>query len=180
MVLSNSRMGNLLDSIRGVPPCKDLPGDLQNIVDRGWSIGPGGILSPGAATFWPKISPGLTGQEIMKRELDLNDFGVCGEDLLHDPDSYLGAMATRGFRFAGECLKQASGLAEAADVRASVIVGVGEDFLMHGTTVRFFLRRGELPNRYWDLERFELEAIAVIGLEDIPHSGHEALDEILR
>ncbi|MDA8371788.1 MAG: hypothetical protein M0026_18240 [Nocardiopsaceae bacterium] len=83
-------------------------------------------------------------------------------------DTYLNRVVSRGFGFAGACLRRARDLPEAQGLRAVVITGVDDGFLTHGTTVKFFLVRGNLPERYQDIERFRIEAIALVGLADLP------------
>jgi hypothetical protein len=56
---------------------------------------------------------------------------------------------------------------------AIVSLGVVGDVLMHGTKVRFTTARGRASRSFdlaWfdDLERFELEAMAVLDMSDAP------------
>jgi hypothetical protein len=49
--------------------------------------------------------------------------------------------------------------------------GVGPDFLDHGTTVKFFTRRGAYPRWFDDVEGFKGEAMAFISMSDIPRDA---------
>lgn len=86
---------------------------------------------------------------------------------------FLHGMAARGLSFASRAVSLAArqGL-DAADVLVGIVsIGVSGDVLVHGTHVHFTTARGA-PSRTFDLswfddlERFRMEAMAVIGPRD--------------
>ncbi|MFC7744534.1 hypothetical protein ACFQXA_31715 [Nocardiopsis composta] len=131
-------------------------------------------LPGGPPPEWTEAEAGTGPAELIRTELEVNDFRIDDEDLVHDSGSYLRRAVSRGLLFAAACLRRAADLPEAGRLRAVVITGVDDDFLTHGTTVKFFLHRGGLPDRYRDVERYPLEGIAVLGPDDLPSLG-EAL-----
>lgn len=177
-MITNTQMKDLLSEVHGAGLDKSLPEDLQETVDTGWKRGPRGLLSPGEEHWNPVPTAGP--QELMCAEIDLNDFRVDDDDLVAEPGTYLEKVTLRAFLFAGKCLERARTLEEGHDLHAVVCTSVDEDFLTHGSTVRFFLRRGELPARYEDLERFAIEAIALLGLNDLSNTSYRTLDELFR
>jgi hypothetical protein len=86
---------------------------------------------------------------------------------------YLHGMAARGLSFASRAVSLAArqGL-DAADALVGIVsTGVSGDVLVHGTHVHFTTARGAPSRRFdlsWfdDLERFKMEAMAVICLQD--------------
>jgi hypothetical protein len=87
---------------------------------------------------------------------------------------FLAGMARRGLSFAAQALSLAGEqrLPCAPDLIAIVSTGIAGDVLVHGTTVKFTTARG-LPSRsfdlHWfdDLERFKLEAMAILTMSDL-------------
>ncbi len=81
--------------------------------------------------------------------------------------------AHEGLDFAHACLRAADGL-PAADLLigvVSVTTWVDEDFWMQGIVVRFYTTRGDYPDWYDDLERYERNAIALARLSEEPIPG---------
>ncbi|MFW5419804.1 hypothetical protein J0910_24605 [Nocardiopsis sp. CNT-189] len=168
-MITNEHMRRLLDTATPISGGEGLPGPLQEIAEAAWGRGASGVLSPGGPPpAWTEAEAGAGPEELMRTELEVNDFKIDDEDLVPDPDSYLRRTVSRGLLFASACLRRAADLPEAGRLRAVVITGVDDDFLTHGTTVKFFLHRGGLPSRYQDVERYILEGIAVLGPDDLP------------
>ncbi|WP_017557364.1 hypothetical protein [Nocardiopsis baichengensis] len=165
-MITNEAMDRLLMDMGPVDD-DPLPGPLRKVADAPWGRGPTGVLSPGGAPpDWTSEEPDTGPEGLMDTELEVNDFRIDDEDLVEDPSSYLQAALSRGLRFAALCLRNAGALPEAPDLRAVVATAVDEDFLVSGTTVRFFLLRDALPGRYQNLARFTLEAMAVMDPKD--------------
>ena len=88
---------------------------------------------------------------------------------------FLRGMAQRGLTFAARALALADRqqLHGGCGLTAIISTGVVTDVLVHGTFVRFTTGRG-VPSRSFDLawfddlERFKLEAMAVLTASDAP------------
>ena len=89
---------------------------------------------------------------------------------------YSAAMVRRALSFACRALADARGLDGADSLVAVIGAGVDDDYLTHGTTVRFFTRRGDYPRHFDDLERFALEALAVLDIDDAGRATSGRLD----
>ena len=165
-MITNEPMDRLLMELGPIDDAP-LPEELAEIADAPWGRGATGVLSPGGPPpDWAAEEPDTGPEGLMDTELEVNDFRVDDEDLVEDPPTYLHAALARGLLFAARCLVGARALPEAADLRAVVATGVDEDYLVSGTTVRFFRLRDALPGRYQNLALFTLEAMAVMDLED--------------
>jgi hypothetical protein len=166
----NSRMRRLLPEQPADLRDADFPEELQAIVATGWMLGPAETLLL-AALFgegWSgQVDPSAPGLF----EYEVNDVHIPTADLAADLDAYMERAARRGVSFALRGLGDAAAFPAAADLVATVATGVAEDFLLHGTTVKFFTRRGDFPNWFDDdLEKFEMEAIAVLTNADVTRS----------
>lgn len=174
----NTRMRSLLARAGGSAEVlghdPQLPDELRAIIEAGWVVGPGGSLL--LARLWVdgwSRDPGPV--QVASHEYEVNDVFVPSADLTGDPDRYLSRVAARGIGFAARAMKVAVGLTAADSLIAVVGTGVNEDFLTHGTTVKFFTRRGDYPRWFEDLEGFTTEAIAVLDMSDAAHAhpGHD-------
>jgi hypothetical protein len=45
---------------------------------------------------------------------------------------------------------------------AAIFAGIEEDCKLHGSTVKFFTKRGDYPSYYHDLERYKMDEMAVL------------------
>ncbi|WP_406862854.1 hypothetical protein ABZO31_21475 [Streptomyces sp. HUAS MG47] len=144
----------------------DLPVELRDLVDQGWKTGPAGALLLGGmhGDGWrDDWSPG----EVARHEIDVNDVWVPPTGLDEDRDVFLPGMVARARGFLACAVEAASGF-EAADRLVGVIsVGIDDDYLEHGTTVKLLTRRGGFPDYFEDLERFVFEGMAVVDAADV-------------
>lgn len=72
------------------------------------------------------------------------------------------AVAARALCFIEEAFRSAARFDVSNGLTAVVSVGVGENYLSHGTTVEFFTPRAGHPDWYEDLERFKIGDIDVL------------------
>lgn len=160
-MIANSRMTRLQESATTEPA--RLPAELTEILAHGWTVAQGGALGLTALTAAAAAAdPG----RVAWWEIDTNDVHIPDDDLRTDPATYLPRVAARGRTFAAAALRRARGLPGADALVAVVGTGADEDFVEHGTTVKFFTRRGDYPRWFDDLEGFELEAMAVLDAAD--------------
>ncbi|WP_322749066.1 MULTISPECIES: hypothetical protein [unclassified Frankia] len=158
-------MRELIASVDGSILAQELPSELCEICDEGWSVSPCGSYVL-AALYDPSLESIAESEGLPYLELEVNDVKIPDLDLLNDLSSYLPRVASRGLSFAVTALGKArkSGLADS--LVAVVSTGVGDDYLTHGTTVKFYTRRDNYPDWFDDLERFAIEAMALIeGVE---------------
>ncbi|WP_329138326.1 hypothetical protein OG552_30375 [Streptomyces sp. NBC_01476] len=140
-----------------------LPGELQDLVESGWRTGPAGsLLLVGCYGDGAGWRSDWRAEEIAQHELEVNDVSISCDDLPKGRDLFLRAAVARARAFAGAALKVAWGLQASELLVAIVSVGVDDDYLTHGATVKFATRRGGFPESYANLERFNYEAMAVI------------------
>jgi hypothetical protein len=144
----------------------DLPPEAQDIIDAGWRHGPNGELVLAAlwGTGWERR---VGTNDLANREYEINDVYIDCTDLVDNLGTYLNRAANRGLLFGRLALEKAQLLDEYASLVAVVSVGIEDDFLTHGTTVKLFTRRGNYPNWFQDLERFTTEAMAIIYPSDV-------------
>jgi hypothetical protein len=124
----------------------------------------------------PAFAPRLAGEGWREYDDQVSYLGPDGQ-LLADVAAFLRDMAARGLAFASRALARARDqrLDAAGALVAIVGLGVVGDVLVHGTHARFTTARGR-PSRSFDLawfddlERFELEAMAVLDMGDAPRS----------
>jgi hypothetical protein len=152
---TNELMRQLWPAAREVDVPSALPGELQDLIDAGWTVGPGGALvlagCYGDGSGWRSD---WKAEEVSRHELEVNDVAIPCGDL---PEAVVRAKA-----FAGAAMEAACGLEGAEDLVAVVSVGVDDDYLTHGATVKFATERGGLPAHFADLERFRFEAMALV------------------
>jgi hypothetical protein len=148
---------------RRAPSVQDdtLPEWDRYLLGEGWVTGPVGALlikakfKPGWGSDWPA-------EEVAQHEYEINDIHISQDGVPADRDTFLAAMTARARHFAYRAIEGAQGMTGAGALVAVISVGLSEDYLMHGTTVKFFTQRGQYPAYFSDLERFKLEAMAVI------------------
>jgi hypothetical protein len=142
-----------------------LPDELQDLVEGGWRIGPVGSLllagCYGDGRGWRRDWPA---EEVAEHELEVNDVGIPSDDFPKARDLFLRGAVARSCLFAGAALRAASNLKASELLVAVVSVGVDDEYLMHGATVKFATRRGGFPDIYANLELFQSEAMAIIDL----------------
>lgn len=140
-----------------------LPDELQGLVDNGWQTGPAGsLLLVGCYGDGAGWRSDWKAEEIAEHELEVNDVRIFCDDLPKARDLFLRAAVARSRAFADAALKAAWELQESEFLVAIVSVGVDDDYLTHGATVKFATRRGGFPEYYANLERFQYEAMAII------------------
>ncbi|WP_212816943.1 hypothetical protein [Polymorphospora rubra] len=148
---------------------RELPPDLDLIAKGGWVLGPCGAIL--LKSLWGSgWRTSIDAAEVGTYEYEVNDVYGSLADLADDRATYLNRAAVRGFSFALRMLKDAAELPGAGSLMATVGVSVDEgdeDFLLQGVTVRMFSRRGDYPNWFDDLERYQSEAMAVVDVTDI-------------
>ncbi|MGW4644550.1 hypothetical protein ACWEN6_38970 [Sphaerisporangium sp. NPDC004334] len=164
-MIVNSRMQVLLAQAPEETWARPLPEDLQETVDAGWAYRSGGPLLL-AALCASAVDTPPPGEQYFATEYHVHDIWVPGDDLDPSRNVYLPAIASRALVFAWAALNEARHLPEFRTLAAVVGIGVADDFLLHGTTVRFFTRRGEYPSWFDDLESYELEAMALLDASD--------------
>lgn len=164
-MIVNSKMAALLATADQETGPRELPDELRELLAGGWQVCASGILiltapdDPIVTSTWEVEEVGIT-------EYDVNDIRVPDEDCLDDPDSYLRRMVLRGLAFARAGLHRATDVVGAETLHAALSTGIDEDFLTHGTTVRFFTQRGIHPHWFDNLERYEVEALALLDMSD--------------
>lgn len=164
----NSPMRDLL---RVAPPMEDpshLPDDARAVLEAGWTVGPSGSLL--LRSLWHGRRASIAGSDVGQYEYEINDVYISLTDLGDDMSSYLAHAVSRGIFLATTMLRKAKRIPGSDDLVAAVAVFVDmndEAFLLQGARVRFFTRRGDYPTWFEDLERFELQAMAVIDISDV-------------
>ncbi|MFD6987310.1 hypothetical protein [Streptomyces sp. NPDC059943] len=140
-----------------------LPEELRDLIDGGWRTGPAGALlldgCYGDGSGWR--SDWQAG-DVAQHELDVNDVGIPCHDLPQEREPFLRGAVARSRAFAEAALRVAHGLPAADSLVAIVSVGVDDDFLTHGATVKFATERGGFPETFAELDRFRFEAMAVL------------------
>ncbi|WP_425720134.1 hypothetical protein [Micromonospora sp. DT233] len=104
----------------------------------------------------------------------MNDVYVPLSDLVQNEAKYLNSAAARCLSFAARMLRDAATLPGAESLLTIVSVFVDEEdeeFFLQGANVRFFSRRGDYPNWFEDLGRYQKEAIAVVDIADLAEFG---------
>ncbi len=160
----NQRMRELGD--RENIPQAAFPIELRDLLDEGWRNGPArslllkGLYGKGWRTDWEYDHVGA-------REYEVNDVWVPSAGLSKNRADFLSGMTARAFSFAFAALRLAQGLDGGDTLVAVISMSVDSDYLSSGTTIKFFTRRGIYPDYFEDLERFELDAVAVIEPTDL-------------
>ncbi|RAY13442.1 hypothetical protein DPM19_20490 [Actinomadura craniellae] len=142
----------------------DLPGDLREIVEAGWTTGPAGTLLL-AVQYRDRWNPEVGEADVGAYEYEINDIHVSTADLPVD-EGLPARAAARGLTFALRAMERAAGLPGADLLAAVVSTPIDEEFLESGTTVKFFTRRGRHPDWFDDLERFQLDGVALVEMPD--------------
>jgi hypothetical protein len=148
----------------------EMPEELADILRDGWYTADCGALllvrAGGHARSWP-----CEAAAIARREYEVNDIRVPDLDLDEERGKFLRALARRAGGFARAALQLAVGSQASEDLAAVISVGIDDDYLSHGATVKFFTMRGDYPDWFDDLERFKGEAMMLLQIGDIGASA---------
>lgn len=149
--------------VTGVGDPEILPEELLDLIDGGWRTGPAGsLLLDGCYGDGSGWRGDWQAGDIAQHELDVNDVGIPCHDLPQEREPFLRGAVARSRAFADAALRAAHGLPAADSLVAIVSVGVDDDFLTHGATVKFATERGGFPETFAELDRFRFEAMAVL------------------
>ncbi|QHY97872.1 hypothetical protein SSPS47_22435 [Streptomyces sp. S4.7] len=155
-----------------------IPEDLRDLIDGGWRTGPAGALllngCYGDGSGW---RGDWQSGDVARHELDVNDVGIPCHDLPEEREAYLRGAVARSRAFAVAALRAANGLPAADTLMAIVSVGVDDDFLTHGATVKFATQRGQFPETYAELDRFRFEAMAVLDAHGDDAQGSDVPED---
>ncbi|WP_433183571.1 hypothetical protein [Actinoallomurus sp. CA-150999] len=139
--------------------------ELYDLLREGWIIGPvesmllRGLYSSGWRSDWKVNS-------VSGYEFEVNDVGITDVGLPSDRDRFLEALVARARSFACHAIKDAQNLNYGNLLTAVISIGIDDDYLTHGATVKFFTRTAGCPQFFDDIERFQLEAMAIIEVFD--------------
>ncbi len=168
---SNSRMGPLLEMLGSISLAEtELPVELQDLLSAGWCTGPAsslllkGLSGLGWRTDWLP-------DEVSQHEYEVNDVWISPAGIPGPRDAFFGFLLARAMKFAIIGLLSARELEGSDHLVAVISLGVEEDDTRNGATVKFLTRRSGYPSSFDDLERFQLEAMAVLGLVDTGRFG---------
>lgn len=142
-------------------PHEQLPEELREILRGGWLIGPAESMLL-KRLYGPGWRPDWRPEAVASYEYEANDVWVTDVELPHDRDRFLPGMVARARTFVHYAMSSARGVEYGGCLTAVISVGVDDDYLTHGTTVKFVTRRAGYPDYYADIERYRLEAIAVV------------------
>ncbi|MEU8267843.1 hypothetical protein AB0B89_11800 [Sphaerisporangium sp. NPDC049002] len=145
---------------------QDISSELEEVIEGGWVVGPHGVLSL-AALHDPELDMQVDHLEPFEVEYHRNEVWIPGDDLPVDREGYLTAICVRALTFSLAALAAARNLPGFDTLTAVISTGVDADWSTHGTTVKFFTRRGGYPNWFDDLESFEIEAVALLEASDV-------------
>lgn len=166
-MITNSSMRALIADPAFAESAPAVPPDVDYIEEGGWTIGPGGTLL--LAALWTGQERDIPVAEITRFEYEINDVHVSLKNLRGE-GAFLPRAAARAVHFALHMLEKARGLPGSATLHANVAISVDtgdELFPLQGGVVRFFTQRGDPLGWLDDLERFKLEAIALLDMSDI-------------
>ncbi len=147
-------------------PLSELPEEVVELLQEGWIVGSADALllkslyGTGWARHWGP-------DDVAHYECEINDVWVSPEGLPSDRESFLTGMVERTRNFAGRAILSARPHVACDSLTAVISIGVDDDYLTHGGTVKFFTRRGRRLAQYEELERYQLEAMAVILAEEV-------------
>lgn len=163
---SNSAMRRIVSS--GLPPTGHLPSALVDVLDGGWVIGPAGSLLLkvlfGSGGGW---RADWKPEDVAQEEYEVNDVHVPSDGVPTQREVFQAAMASRALAFVAEAMRKASTFEAGHILTAGISISDDNEYLLGGTTVKFFTRRGNYPKHLeGDLERYQLEAIAVLDTAD--------------
>ncbi|MFE3249010.1 hypothetical protein [Streptomyces sp. NPDC059209] len=155
-----------------------LPEDLRELIDGGWRTGPAGALllagCYGDGSGW---RDDWQAGDIAQHELDVNDVGIPCDDLPEEREAFLRGAVARSRAFADAALRAARSMPASDTLVAIVSVGVDDDFLTHGATVKFATERGGFPETFAELDRFRFEAMAVLDVHGDDARGADAPED---
>jgi hypothetical protein len=156
----NSAMTRIIAS--GLPALNDLPLDLRETLDAGWTVGPARALLL-TRMYGPTSGSDWSAEDVSQEEWHVNDVYVESWGLPADKGVFQAIMAARAFSFAVPAMLLARGMDDADTLMCLVSVSDDEDYLMGGTAVRFYTRRGASDR---DPETCRLDAVAVFDMRD--------------
>ncbi|MGW9310179.1 hypothetical protein ACWGPQ_19470 [Saccharomonospora azurea] len=175
----NVPMREVLKTLHAIP-LGALPAELKKIIRRGWYLTEDGALvleslEPRSLLSRLRVSRRYRRGEgrpscwdgIAEYEYHTNDVRIPDGGLPLDRDQFIPAMAARSFGFVEAAFRSAARFTESDTLTAVISIGVGDEYLTHGAVVKFFTQRAGCPDWYDDLDRFKLEAIAVLMRVDI-------------
>lgn len=144
----------------------DLPAKLRDILDAGWEVGPAGSLLLVAlhGEGWRKD---WSDEDVAKHEWEVNDVGVPSDGVPRKRDVFQAAMASRALSFARIAMSLANEIDACRHLVAAVSVSDTEDYIIGGTTVHFFTRRGSYPRYFESVSGTRLDAVALLYAEDV-------------
>jgi hypothetical protein len=142
-----------------------LPVELQDILQNGWLIGPAGslLLRGLYGTGW-KVD--WHPDEVASHEYEVNDVSIPAKELPEAREEFLPGLVGRARAFAYQAMRNAESIEDSRLLVAVISIGIDEDYLLHGATVKFCTRRGGPLHNFDDLERYRLEAIALVESGD--------------
>jgi hypothetical protein len=166
---TNSAMRALLREL-GQEVEVPLTGELDVILRTGWYTADCGALLLRETGLHAKSWP-CDEREVADREYEVNDIRIPDHDIDRERDRFLLTMTSRALRFAKAAMRGAEGMPESDKLRALLSTGIDDDYLSHGTTVRFFTTRGGHPDWLDDLENFTIETMMVLDMSDVDSEG---------
>ncbi|TQM81260.1 hypothetical protein FHX81_3623 [Saccharothrix saharensis] len=147
------------------------PEELDHILRAGWYTADCGALLLRATGLHARSWP-CDEREVANREYEVNDIRVPEHGSEQERDRFLLTMVSRALWFTKAAMRGARGVPESDKLTALVSTGIDDDYLSHGTTVRFFTTRGGHPDWLDDLENFRIEAMMVLDMSDVdPGNG---------
>lgn len=163
----NSAMRSLMSKADAGIALTEMPEGLVDILREGWYTAECGSLllvrTGGHARSWPCDSAAVA-----QREYEVNDIRIPDSDLDEEREKFLCSLARRASDFAMAAMQLVVVGGEASvGLVAVVSVGIDDDYLSHGATVKFFTVRGDYPDWFDDLERFKSEAMMLMQIGDI-------------
>ncbi|WP_154675474.1 hypothetical protein [Parafrankia elaeagni] len=138
-----------------------LPAELRDLLDGGWMRGPVNSLLLRSA-FGSGWSSSWNAEDVALHEYEVNDVWIPPDNIPRARDVFLPAMVGRARDFTFHAMRLAEDVQGVDRLVAIISVGIDSDYLTHGTTVKFFTRRGRHLSFYDDLDRYRTEAIALV------------------
>lgn len=160
----NERMASLPRSL--ATDYQHLPSELRALLDEGWCVGPAGSLLL-KGLYGEHSGSDWLSEDVAKHEYEVNDVWIPTSDLQEERGHFLEGAASRAFGFVILALQSARPLKASSSLVAVISIGFDEDYLTSGTTVKLFTHRGSYPRYFDNLERFQLEAMAIVEVSDL-------------
>ena len=143
-----------------------LPEETRDVLAGGWQVGPAGSLllaslyGSGWRTDWAP-------EDVAQHELEVNDLHISSQGAPEERGQFLVEMVSRARTAACFALKAADTFPSSELLVAVISVGIEDDYLPHGATVKILTHRGGYPRWLDDLDKFRLEAMALMEPRDI-------------